>query len=288
MKISQDFNPYQTLGFKQDSEIPLSVIKKRFYQLSIKYHPDKINTLSDGSSRATHTQEIPKYQEIIIAYNILRDEKLRKDYHQQYPANHYQLKHLPRKMKYKLSKKKYRVPENFNLEFLQSISKRDQDNIDMYINLGFNQSDIDDQFRVLHPETKFDSNYTCHMQEYSDFQKEINKLVEKRRLQDNVIQPVKIIDKYNADIFHQQFLINKRNSQIIKYREPLPFNKLFNQYMYNDPEFSQEYVLPDNPSMISEETFSLVKDYNQAPSQSVLEHKLQELLKSREEMLTKI
>ncbi len=97
-------------------------------------------------------------------------------------------------MEYKLSKKLYKVPENFNLEFLKSISKRDQDNIDMYINLGFNQSDIDDQFRVLHPETKFDSNYACHMQEYTDFQKEINKLVEKRRLQDNLIKPVKIID----------------------------------------------------------------------------------------------
>ncbi len=135
MKLSQDFNPYQVLGFKPGSEIPLSVIKKRFYQLSIKHHPDKI-----GKDNLSHQKK--KYQEIIIAYNILRDEKLRKDYHQQYPANHYQLKHLPRKMEYKLSKKLYKVPENFNLEFLKSISKRDQDNIDMYINLGFNQSDM--------------------------------------------------------------------------------------------------------------------------------------------------
>ena len=88
-----EFDPYLVLGLKNDPNTPLSVIKKKFYQLSLKYHPDKIE--SDDL--------IEDYEKIITAYNILRNDKLRKNYHQQYPLDHY---HLKTKLNYENSSKK--------------------------------------------------------------------------------------------------------------------------------------------------------------------------------------
>ena len=80
--VKIDFDPYNMLGLKNDPDLPLSIIKKKFYQLSLKYHPDKMEI--DDS--------FDDYQKIITSYNILRNKKLRTNYHQQFPLDHYHLK----------------------------------------------------------------------------------------------------------------------------------------------------------------------------------------------------
>jgi curved DNA-binding protein CbpA len=241
--IQINFNPYLILGLKNSPDIPLSVIKKKFYQLSLKYHPDKIE--SDDS--------LEEYQQIITAYNILRNDKYRKNYHQQYPLDHY---HLKTKLSYQQSKnetknKNYQNqfdPNIFNQEFLKNLSDQDKNNIDLFIAMNMTPSDIDDQFRYLHPETKFENNYIENKKSYDDFQQQIVTLEEKRRLELNDLHPVKILDQFNPKEFNNQFNVNKnKHYQIIKYEKPVEYNSFEKSFLINDEQFTQEYELPNNP-----------------------------------------
>ena len=42
-----DFDPYQILNLNNDPDIPIEVIKKQFYKLSLKYHPDRNKDCED-------------------------------------------------------------------------------------------------------------------------------------------------------------------------------------------------------------------------------------------------
>lgn len=237
-----NFNPYTILGLKCDPEIPLSIIKKKFYQLSLKYHPDKIE--SDDM--------MEDYEKIIKAYNILRNDKLRNNYHQQYPLDHY---HLKTKLAYeKISEKPCKKSkeefnhESFNREFLNQISDQDKNNIDLFVAMNMTPSDIDDQFRYLHPESKFDSNYVENKKSYDNFLQQIHNLEEKRRMDLNDMNTIKILDQFDPKEFNNQFNINKnKNYQIIKYEKPVEYNNFDNIFLFNDNKFNEEYEMPPNP-----------------------------------------
>lgn len=239
--IQIDFNPYLILGLENSPNIPLSVIKKKFYQLSLRYHPDKIQ--SDDS--------LDKYQQIITAYNILRNDKYRKNYHQQYPLDHY---HLKTKLSYQQSKNetKYKNQfdsKEFNQDFLKNISDQDKNNIDLFIAMNMTPSDIDDQFRYLHPETKFENNYIENKRSYDDFQQQIEILEDKRRLELNDLHPTKILTKYDPWDFNNQFNVNKNKLyHIIKYEEPVEYNNFTSRFLLDDVKFTREYELPNNPN----------------------------------------
>ena len=240
--IKINFDPYNILGLKNCQDTPLSVIKKKFYQLSLKYHPDKIQ--SDDC--------LEDYQKIITAYNILRNDKYRKNYHQQYPLDHY---HLKTKLNYENSSKECEQiltkefnRNSFNKEFLSRISDQDKNNIDLFISMNMTPSDIDDQFKYLHPESKFDSNYVENKKSYDAFQQQILKLEEKRRLELNDLHPTKILKNYNPWDFNNQFNVNKNKLyHIIKYEEPVEYNNFTSRFLLDDVKFTREYELPINP-----------------------------------------
>lgn len=276
MNYNIDFDPYTILGLKNDPEIPLSIIKKKFYQLSLKYHPDKIE--SDDL--------MEDYQKIITAYNILRNDKLRKNYHQQYPLDHY---HLKTKINYEKSQQKIAGKHNnifnsesFNRDFLNQISDQDRNNIDLFVAMNMTPSDIDDQFRYLHPESKFDSNYVENKKSYDNFQQQIDNLEEKRRLELNEIHPVKILNNYDPKEFNNQFNVNKnKHYQIIKYEQPVEYNSLHNGFFINDKQFIKEYELPENPQQYSDSD-KYVNDYLIEPlSQEEFLDQLETLKKNR-------
>uniref|UniRef100_A0A6C0LZA5 J domain-containing protein n=1 Tax=viral metagenome TaxID=1070528 RepID=A0A6C0LZA5_9ZZZZ len=238
-----EFDPYLVLGLKNDPNTPLSVIKKKFYQLSLKYHPDKIE--SDDL--------IEDYEKIITAYNILRNDKLRKNYHQQYPLDHY---HLKTKLNYENSSKKCEQVstkefnrKSFNREFLSQISDQDKNNIDLFVSMNMTPSDIDDQFKYLHPESKFDSNYIENKKSYDVFQQQLEKLEEKRRNDLDNTHPVKILDQFDSKEFNNQFNVNKnKHYHIIKYVKPVEYNSYENGFLIDDEKFTKEYELPVNPN----------------------------------------
>lgn len=72
-------NPYQILGFKEDINIPVGEIKKKYRQLCIENHPDK------GGDHL-------KFKQINQAYRILSNEKLREKFHASLPKTSDQLK----------------------------------------------------------------------------------------------------------------------------------------------------------------------------------------------------
>lgn len=238
-----EFDPYLVLGLKNDPNTPLSVIKKKFYQLSLKYHPDKIE--SDDL--------IEDYEKIIMAYNILRNDKLRKNYHQQYPLDHY---HLKTKLNYENSSKKCEQVstkefnrKSFNREFLSQISDQDKNNIDLFVSMNMTPSDIDDQFKYLHPESKFDNNYVENKKSYDVFQQQLEKLEEKRRNDLDNTHPVKILDQFDSKEFNNQFNVNKNKQyHIIKYVKPVEYNSYENGFLIDDEKFTKEYELPVNPN----------------------------------------
>lgn len=238
-----EFDPYLVLGLKNDPNTPLSVIKKKFYQLSLKYHPDKIE--SDDL--------IEDYEKIIMAYNILRNDKLRKNYHQQYPLDHY---HLKTKLNYENSSKKCEQVstkefnrKSFNREFLSQISDQDKNNIDLFVSMNMTPSDIDDQFKYLHPESKFDNNYVENKKSYDVFQQQLEKLEEKRRNDLDNTHPVKILDQFDSKEFNNQFNVNKnKHYHIIKYVKPVEYNSYENGFLIDDEKFTKEYELPVNPN----------------------------------------
>ena len=62
-------------------------------------------------------------------------------------------------------KKRYNDPRHI---FLKKIDKHDEENLKLFMDLSLNEADIENQFRILHPETQFITNFNmpkagyCH------------------------------------------------------------------------------------------------------------------------------
>ncbi len=69
-----DIDPYKELGVANDAVPP--AIKKAYYKLCLKYHPDKLQKES-SKARKKHTI---KFQRVQFSYSILRDAKKRARY----------------------------------------------------------------------------------------------------------------------------------------------------------------------------------------------------------------
>lgn len=69
-----DIDPYEELGVANDAVPP--AIKKAYYKLCLKYHPDKLQKESK-KTRERHTE---KFQRVQFSYSILKDAKKRARY----------------------------------------------------------------------------------------------------------------------------------------------------------------------------------------------------------------
>ena len=236
--VNIDFDPYDILGLEKDPEIPINIIKKQFYKLSLQFHPDRL-------SKKSSENDI-NYQNMIIAYNILSDSKKRLEYHKHFPSDHYQLSHSSKAL-YKVNKKTNKKInlKKFNLDFLKKIKQQDAENLQLFVDLSLNPNDIENQFKILHPETKFETNYKQSKLSYDNFKLEIENLIETRNKE--LIKPTKLFKTFDNTIFNNYFCNNKRKSQIIKYETPEPSDIIKNNYIVNSEKFRLEYELPSNP-----------------------------------------
>jgi len=67
----KDFNPYNILGVNRDDS--LSLIKKKYYKMAMRYHPDKYKAKNDQDKKVNET----RFKNISKAYSILSDDRKR-------------------------------------------------------------------------------------------------------------------------------------------------------------------------------------------------------------------
>ena len=233
-----------------DNTIIYSVhsLKKQFYKLSSRYHPDLfINNMYPDSIKE-------KYISIVIAYNYLKSNYLKSINNDTLagstPKDHNALKFINKIGIYNKDIDNSIDNNKFNEEFLKNISEEDNSNLKLFLELGLSEQDIDNQFSLLHPEPK-------NIKENELFQESVLKLEEivNQRKKDIVFYlPKKIIDEKNLN---SEFTYNKtKHSIIIKYNKPdnekyyLNNSIINNFHLVDDEVFIKEYDLPNNPNEI--------------------------------------
>jgi len=257
-------------------------LKKQFYKLSSRYHPDRfINNMYPDSIKE-------KYTSIVIAYNYLKSNYLKSMNNDTLatstPKDHNALKFINNISICNKNIDNTIDNSKFNEEFLKNISEEDNSNLKLFLELGLSEQDIDNQFSLLHPEPKTIKENELHKESIVKLEGIIN------QRQEDIVNylPNKIIDEKNLN---SEFMYNKtKRSTIIKYSKPdnekyyLNNSKIDNFHLVNDAVFIKEYDLPNNPNeiirdknIIEEEPIGKisVKDFNVS---------LEELIKSRLEI----
>ena len=217
-------------------------IKKQFYKLSNKYHPDRF-------SNTFYPKEIKeRYQNIIIAYkNICYNDK--QNTNNKIPLDHNGLRFIN-----KIDKKSTIVkelPNDFNSRFFDLINREDRENIKLYFDLGMTDSDIENQFNLLYPDQEIKNNNEI----YNKNLKILKDIIKDRENDFNKLKPKKILNNENFNI---QFTQNKNTNKLdlIKYEKPqnekfyLHEIGLDNLYKINNTKFDLENKLPDNPNKL--------------------------------------
>ena len=228
---------YSTLELAVDKEYTKQDLKKQFYKLSSRYHPDRF---LDTEYTLTIKN---KYINIIEAYNYLKS--LEKDeITSNLPRDHTALKFI-NKINHKKTISKV-IPENFNEQFLTRITSEDKTNLKLFFELGLSEQDIDAQFVLLHQDFSIVEANDLKLQEF----------IEKRELDIQSSIPKNILCRENLN---KQFIQNKnRGMDVVKYGEPdndkfyIINNGIDNMYKINDDIFLKEYDLPENPQSLYE------------------------------------
>jgi curved DNA-binding protein CbpA len=144
---------YSVLELDDSTIYSVIRLKKQFYKLSSRYHPDRfINNMYPDSIKE-------KYTSIVIAYNYLKSNcfKLLKneDLATSTPKDHTALKFINKIDIYDVDIDNKNVDNSkFNEDFLKNISEEDNSNLKLFLELGLSEQDIDNQFSLLHPEPK--------------------------------------------------------------------------------------------------------------------------------------
>jgi len=197
---------YKILELDDKTEYPFETIKKQFYKLSIRYHPDKFK-----DNYSLNIQE--KYKSIINAYNEIKYNFVNKS--KKISNNHEGLKFLSKKkIKLDLDLSMLIKEKGLNKIFLENIDDEDKNNIKLYLDLNLSEYDIENQFKLLHPDKKDIDEIKLH----KDTKIKIDDIKKQREISLNDLMPKKIVDNSN---FNSQFLINKaKYKKIIKYNKP--------------------------------------------------------------------
>ena len=75
MDDSADFVDYYAL-LQVSPDCDAKILEKAYHHFALKFHPDK-----------AETADVTKFQEVVEAYNVLRDSEKRAQYNQEYKAN---------------------------------------------------------------------------------------------------------------------------------------------------------------------------------------------------------
>ena len=102
--ILNEIDLYKILHVKPNDNF--NIIKKKYYKLCLKYHPDKTN----------NKDNIKKFNIINMAYNVLSDNEKRDIYNKKY---HSKLDYKEIKKDYNISKNNLNIPKKKNLNFSQ-------------------------------------------------------------------------------------------------------------------------------------------------------------------------
>lgn len=243
---------YSVLELDDTTIYSVISLKKQFYKLSSRYHPDRfINNMYPDSIKE-------KYTSIVIAYNYLKSNCFKtlknEDLATSTPKDHNALKFINKIDIYDKNIDNKNVDSSkFNEEFLKNISEEDNSNLKLFLELGLSEQDIDNQFSLLHPEPK-----TIKENEiYQESTLKLKQIINQR--QEDIVNylPNKIIDEKDLN---SEFIYNKtKYSTIIKYNKPdnekyyLNNSKIDTFHLVDDEVFIKEYDLPDNPIKIIED-----------------------------------
>ena len=243
---------YSVLELDDTTIYSIYSLKKQFYKLSSRYHPDRyVNELYPDSVK-------DKYKSIVIAYNYLKSNCFKSlkndDLATITPKDHNALKFINKIDIYDIDidiDNKNVDSSKFNEDFLKNISEDDNSNLKLFLELGLSEQDIDNQFSLLHPEPK-----TIKENElYHKSTLKLEEIVNQR--QENIVNylPNNIITAKNLN---SEFIYNKtKHSCIIKYNKPdnekyyLNNSEIDNFHLVNDEVFIKEYDLPNNPTEIT-------------------------------------
>ena len=277
-------NYYSVLELDDTIIYSVHSLKKQFYKLSSRYHPDRfINNMYPDSIKE-------KYTSIVIAYNYLKSNYLKSINNDTLagtgstPKDHNALKFINKIGIYNKDIDNSIDNNKFNEEFLKNISEEDNSNLKLFLELGLSEQDIDNQFSLLHPEPK-----TIKENElYQESTVKLEKIVNQRQKDIINYLPNKIIDEKNLN---SEFMYNKtKRNTIIKYNKPdnekyyLNNSKIDNFHLVNDAVFIKEYDLPNNPTEIIRDKNIIEKEPIGKISVKDFNVSLEELIKSRLEI----
>ena len=240
---------YSVLELDDSTIYSVIRLKKQFYKLSSRYHPDRfISSMYPDSVK-------DKYTSIVIAYNYLKSNCFKslknEDLATITPKDHNALKFINKINIYDKNIDNKDVDSSkFNEEFLKNISEEDNSNLKLFLELGLSEQDIDNQFSLLHPEPK-----TIKENEiYHESTLKLKQIINQRQEDIANYLPNKIIDEKDLN---SEFIYNKtKHSAIIKYNKPdnekyyLNNSRIDTFHLVDDEVFIKEYDLPNNPTEI--------------------------------------
>lgn len=265
---------YTVLELTPEWEYSKQQLKKQFYKLSSRYHPDRFQ-------KRDYTLEIKnKYIRIIEAYNYLKSLE-KEDITSDLPHDHSALKFIN---KINMENKKTKaIPEDFNEVFLESISGEDTINLKLFFELGLSEQDIDVQFVLLHP----NSQTIVDNKVYLNNDLKLKDYIKQRELEIQDSLPKNIL---SSEKLNSQFKKNREQGMsVVRYSEPdndkfYMMGGIDNTYRVDDELFRKEYDLPKNPDTL----FDIDKNMNCRDDKldiDMFNKKLDELISERDNLV---